>query len=76
MCAGREHRYRVTMKVTGRENQDVVVYATGVSHAVAKADGWAHKHFPDAFVSFEVTRSGYREDASAQEHGAILQVAE
>lgn len=71
MCAGRMHRYTVEVRVRG-ETHKVAVYATGVAEAVAKADGYAHIHFPGDFHTFTVTHSTYSSVEGALEHGAIL----
>lgn len=77
MCAGREHRYRVSvdMSLEGgeRKKQDICIYAKGVADAIAKVDGIYHKENPTlSFITMSVTHSGYRTDDSAVEHGAIL----
>ena len=77
MCQGREHRYRIEIKVTlaggVKEEHSLVTYAKGVADAIAKADGWAHENCPNAeWVNFETHHSAYRSDEGALDHGAIL----
>lgn len=77
MCAGREHRYRVSVDLSlpggVRKKQDICVYAKGVTDAIAKVDGIYHKENPGlSFITMTVTHSGYSTDESAVEHGAIL----
>lgn len=72
MCNHREHRFRVQIKVND-DTHEVVVYAKGLSEAVAKADAFAHKHYPDAWPTISCHRTPYSSDESAKEHGAIFQ---
>lgn len=72
MCDGREHRYRVSLTISGIKHQDVVVYAVGIGAAIAKADGFAHANFPDTACTFVVHRTGYSDDLAARAHGAII----
>jgi hypothetical protein len=75
MCIenAREHRFRVCYKLAnfGREGT-VVVYATGLAQAVAKADGWIAREFPGVSVEISCMRTGYTSRANAAEHGAIF----
>lgn len=73
MCNQREHRYRISM-ILGhlKKEQDLVVYAKGISEALAQADGWAAIHFPEESCIFSIFRTGYSDPSMAHEHGAIL----
>lgn len=71
MCINREHRWSLTMKV-GNRAQRFVTYASNMSEALRKADGFAHRHWPDEAVTFEIGRMGYSSNEVAEEHGAIL----
>jgi hypothetical protein len=72
MCANREHRYRLQLKIRGQEEFDLVVYAHHVSEAVSIADGYAHEKYPGMMVNFSISHMGYSSDVVAQEHGAKL----
>jgi hypothetical protein len=71
MCANREHRFRCEIKVGGKEF-GLYAYAHGLAEAVAQADGWCHKYYPDQTTYISCFRVGYSSDESAVEHGAIL----
>lgn len=51
-------RFRVHLtNLETNQKQDVVVEADCVTHAIAEADKWACKNWPDKAVNFEIFRN-------------------
>lgn len=71
MCANRQHRFRVEIKIK-EETHEVCVYAKGLAEACGLADAIAHKNWPEEWPTISCHRTPYSSDEMAKEHGAIF----